>query len=195
MPTLPKSLAAARSAVVSTLMSSEHTSILYSAMDTIDTMRPVRTARNEAGVFLIDSFSSMEVAKRAVVRWEVAMDDHARAGLVQFLAKIVGGVHLNDCRWLLSSCSNLATNLLPRSTACWRKGQGKLALPSNGLILMQTLRDNLLPSDDKENEMRAQKEFIVAGYGPTQCWVPVGTEVLAKHQLTRLRQQAKVASQ
>ena len=176
--------------------------------------RPVRTARSEAGVFAIGRFSSMEVAKRAnVIRWEVSMDD-ARAGLVQLLEEFskhrgskkkraAADTSPEDSRGFPTQRLPLVSIQPPQSgneppaTIYYMLGgrAGKMALPSNGLILLRKLRENLLPCDDEENEMRARKEFIVGGYGPTQCWVPVGTEVVAKHQLTRLRQQAKVASQ
>ena len=131
----------------------------------------------------------MEVEKRAnVVQWEVAIDDHARVGLVQFLEKSskhrgsklkraaadISPEDSGGCptqRLLLVSIQPQQSGNEPPATIYYMLGgrAGNMALPSNGLILMRKLRENLLPCDNEENEMRAQKEFIVGGYGPTQC--------------------------
>ena len=158
--------------------------------------RPVRTARNEAGVFVIGRFSSMEAAKRAtVVRWHVEMDDHARAGLVQFLEessklrspkkkRVATDISPEDIgennvprpplvaiQRPIRPQHNIASSAVIHYTLDGRAG--KRSLPSNGLILVRKLRENLLPGDGDENAC-VQKEYVAETYGVVQYWAPVG---------------------
>ena len=62
---------------------------------------------------------------------------------------------------------------------------GKMALPSNGLILVRKLRENILPCTNEDENLN-HRQYVVESCGPDQCWVPSGIA------LARLQEQAKV---
>ena len=54
-----------------------------------------------------------------------------------------------------------------------------MSLPSNGLILVHKLRENILPGDG-DKHVCVQKDYVALTYGAKQYWASVGLSGVRK---------------
>jgi len=160
-------------------------------------------------------FSSMEAAKRAhVVRWTILMHPQVRAGLVCFLKDASKPKVSKKKRPVIDiSPDNAGENdenrpplrslvaiqpLQPRdeppAVIHYTLGgrAGKMTVPSNGLLLVKKLRQNLEPltytDTDITKRKRDNKRFRIAVFGSVSVWVPTGSSLVASNHLSRLEE-------
>ena len=161
---------------------------------------------------LVGRFSSMETAMRAVVTpWHIAMDEKVRAGLVGFLEEEsrkkkkqpAVDVSPDDTEATDENYppQQPLVNVQPRQSRVDIQQQtihytlegraGKIAVPSNGLLLVRKLRENLEPltytDTNKTRRNRINKRFRIAVFGCVSLWVPVGASLVRSNHLSRLQ--------
>ena len=73
---------------------------------------------------------------------------------------------------------------------------GRLRI-ENSVVFFDDLIQGLtgLPSDidnARSEEVRSKRNIESVRYGSSQCWVPAGTELVAKNHLTRLKKSATI---
>ena len=183
--------------------------------------REIEAGQKRRHVLLLGQFSSLEVARFAdVVRWNVAMDEEIRSGFISFLEEASKPKASKKKRSSASispddqSEGGNTRSISPLVAIQPRRPDpkpspsviyytldgrvGKMALPTNGLILERKLRENLLPpaynTIDDENST-VMRSYCPSVYGSAAYWAPTGVVGVPRHHLSRLQARAKVATQ
>ena len=68
---------------------------------------------------------------------------------------------------------------------------GKMEAASNGLFLLQKLRNNLFPADGDENVVAERENFVPVLYGLSQCSISASCMAYPSNHLSQLKKQAQ----